>query len=81
MCPPGLDGYFLNPFDCTKYIQCSQGTMVVDNCLNGAVFSISRQECIPRDKVEAYDRVEYMTTIKNEFSNEATDQYRKYSID
>ncbi|KAM7357569.1 uncharacterized protein ACRADG_002858 isoform 2-T2 [Cochliomyia hominivorax] len=75
MCPPGLDGYFLNPFDCTKYIQCSQGATVVDNCLNGAVFSISRQECIPRDKVEAYDRVEYMTTTKNEFSNEATDQH------
>ncbi|XP_065361312.1 uncharacterized protein LOC135954976 isoform X3 [Calliphora vicina] len=75
MCPPGLDGYFLNPFDCTKYIECSRGATVVDNCLNGAVFSISRQECIPRDKVEAYDRVEYLTTTKNEFSNESVDQY------
>ncbi|XP_037817731.1 uncharacterized protein LOC119607724 isoform X1 [Lucilia sericata] len=75
MCPPGLEGYFLNPFDCTKYIQCSQGATVVDECLNGSVFSISRKECIPRDKVEAYDRVEYLTTTKNEFTNESVDQY------
>ncbi|XP_046806928.1 uncharacterized protein LOC111683246 isoform X3 [Lucilia cuprina] len=75
MCPPGLEGYFLNPFDCTKYIQCSQGVTVVDECLNGSVFSISRKECIPRDKVEAYDRVEYLTTTKNEFTNESVDQY------
>ncbi|XP_061402940.1 uncharacterized protein LOC133338851 [Musca vetustissima] len=70
MCPPGLSGIFLHPFDCTKYIECSNGATNIDTCASGAVFSISRKECIPRDKVEAYDRVEYLTTTQHEFSNE-----------
>ncbi|XP_011290630.1 uncharacterized protein LOC101896627 isoform X2 [Musca domestica] len=70
MCPPGLSGYFLHPFDCTKYIECSNGATNIDGCANGAVFSISRKQCILRDRVEAYDRVEYLTTTKHEFSNE-----------
>ena len=78
MCPPGLNGYYLHPFDCTKYIECKSGATAVDECAQGTVFSISRQECIPRDKVEAYDRVEYMTTTTNEFTNESRDQYSKY---
>ncbi|XP_059216986.1 uncharacterized protein LOC106092183 isoform X3 [Stomoxys calcitrans] len=70
MCPPGLNGYFLHPFDCTKYIECSNGVTNIDTCANGAVYSISRKECIPRDRVEAFDRVEYLTTTQHEFSNE-----------
>lgn len=70
MCPPGLNGVFLHPFDCTKYIECSNGATKIETCSNGAVYSISRRKCIPRDKVEAFDRVEYMTTTQHEFSNE-----------
>lgn len=70
MCPPGLSGYFLHPFDCTKYMQCTNGATKVQSCLNGSVFSISRKECIPRDSVDAYDRVDYMVTTQHELSNE-----------
>uniref|UniRef100_A0A1A9W7L9 limulus clotting factor C n=1 Tax=Glossina brevipalpis TaxID=37001 RepID=A0A1A9W7L9_9MUSC len=74
VCPPGLDGYFLHPFDCTKYLKCSNGHTLVESCIGGSVFSISRQKCIPRDQVEAYDRVEYKITTKNEFTSEQDHQ-------
>ncbi|KAL9908665.1 tequila isoform 2-T2 [Glossina fuscipes fuscipes] len=70
ICPPGLDGYFLHPFDCTKYLKCSSGQTLVESCSGGSVFSISRRECVPRDQVEAYDRVEYKITTKHEFTSE-----------
>lgn len=69
---PSLDGAFLHPFDCTKFIKCTQGDTSIESCPSGTVFSISRQNCIQRDQVDAYDRVEYGIGTTNEFSHETS---------
>lgn len=70
LCPQHVRGFFLYPFDCTKYLYCHDGQGQVENCISDKIFSISRRECINRNLVEAYDRVEYLSEVTNEFSTE-----------
>ncbi|XP_036336610.1 uncharacterized protein LOC118746806 isoform X1 [Rhagoletis pomonella] len=70
ICPQNMDGLFLHPFDCTKYLSCHNGQSQVGSCPPGKVFSISRRQCINRNQVDAYDRVEYLSEVKHEFSTE-----------
>ncbi|XP_037722832.1 uncharacterized protein LOC119555492 isoform X3 [Drosophila subpulchrella] len=60
-CPPQAQGYYLDPFDCTKYLICWANQTHVGSCKQGEVFSISQQKCVERDKItEPYDLVEYV---------------------
>ncbi|XP_049313216.1 uncharacterized protein LOC105232808 isoform X3 [Bactrocera dorsalis] len=70
LCPQNVRGFFLYPFDCTKYLYCRDGQGQIENCISDKVFSISARECINRNLVEAYDRVEYFSEVPNEFSTE-----------
>ncbi|XP_054086294.1 uncharacterized protein LOC105212916 isoform X2 [Zeugodacus cucurbitae] len=70
LCPQHVRGLFLYPFDCTKYLGCRDGQGQVENCVADKVFSISRRECINRNHVDAYDRVEYLSEVSHEFSTE-----------
>ncbi|XP_039962936.1 uncharacterized protein LOC120776390 isoform X3 [Bactrocera tryoni] len=70
LCPQDVSGFFLYPFDCTKYLYCRDGQGQIENCISDKVFSISARECINRNLVEAYDRVEYFSEVPNEFSTE-----------
>ncbi|XP_037937801.1 uncharacterized protein LOC119671297 isoform X3 [Teleopsis dalmanni] len=69
-CPPGVSGHFLHPFDCTKFINCQRGQTSFDSCPASSVYSISRKECVSREQVAAYDRVEYFTDTRHEFSSD-----------
>ncbi|XP_017121904.1 uncharacterized protein LOC108142506 isoform X3 [Drosophila elegans] len=74
-CPPQAQGYYLHPFDCTKYLKCWNQQISIESCKLGEVFSISRQECVDRDEVtEAYDRVEYFEDTQHELSKEADEE-------
>ncbi|XP_052845541.1 uncharacterized protein LOC128258146 isoform X5 [Drosophila gunungcola] len=74
-CPQQAQGYYLHPFDCTKYLKCWNQQISVENCKPGEVFSISRQECADRDEVtEAYDRVEYFEDTQHELSKEEVEE-------
>ncbi|SPP85382.1 blast:Scavenger receptor cysteine-rich domain-containing group B protein [Drosophila guanche] len=71
-CPPRSQGYYLHPFDCTKYVICWDQQAAIESCKKGEVFSISQQLCVARDKVTAaYDRVEYLSETQHELSEEA----------
>ncbi|XP_033243521.1 uncharacterized protein LOC108152581 isoform X3 [Drosophila miranda] len=71
-CPPRSQGYYLHPFDCTKYVICWDQQTAIESCKQGEVFSISQQICVARDKVTAsYDRVEYLGETQHELSEEA----------
>ncbi|XP_020714977.1 uncharacterized protein LOC101463243 isoform X2 [Ceratitis capitata] len=70
ICPPHVNAFFLHPFDCTKYLYCRDGQGEVESCNSGKVFSISRRECVNRNQVDAYDRVEYESEVSHEFSTE-----------
>ncbi|BFF99126.1 uncharacterized protein DMAD_07097 [Drosophila madeirensis] len=71
-CPPRSQGYYLHPFDCTKYVICWDQQTAIESCKQGEVFSISQQLCVARDKVTAaYDRVEYLSETQHELSEEA----------
>ncbi|KAM8710851.1 hypothetical protein ACLKA7_017475 [Drosophila subpalustris] len=70
-CPENAQGYFLHPFDCTKFLNCRDQQTSIESCEQGKVFSISQRHCVARDRLEtAYDRVEYLTEIQHEFSND-----------
>ncbi|KAH8380510.1 hypothetical protein KR009_011156, partial [Drosophila setifemur] len=74
-CPPQAQGYYLHPFDCTKYLICWDQQTALGACDQGLVFSISQQKCVPRDQVtEAYDRVEYLSDTQHELSHEADEK-------
>ncbi|KAH8335287.1 hypothetical protein KR074_005359, partial [Drosophila pseudoananassae] len=78
-CPPNAKGYYLHPFDCTKYLICWDGQTQTGSCDQGEVFSISQQKCVPRDQVtESYDRVEYLSGTQHELSQEA-DENEEYA--
>ncbi|EDV95796.1 GH15575 [Drosophila grimshawi] len=67
-CPPNAQGYYLHPFDCTKYLNCRNQQTYIESCERGKVFSISQRLCVPTDQLAAtYDRVEYLTETANEF--------------
>ncbi|XP_016973149.1 uncharacterized protein LOC108040261 isoform X2 [Drosophila rhopaloa] len=71
-CPPQAQGYYLHPFDCTKYLICWNQQISIDSCKPGEVFSISRQRCVISNNVtEVYDRVEYLEETQHELSQEA----------
>ncbi|KAL7733723.1 hypothetical protein ACLKA6_011458 [Drosophila palustris] len=70
-CPENAQGYFLHPFDCTKFLNCRDQQTSIESCEQGKVFSISQRHCVARDQLEsAYDRVEYLTEIQHEISND-----------
>ncbi|XP_043866150.1 uncharacterized protein LOC6586608 isoform X5 [Drosophila mojavensis] len=70
-CPANAQGYYLHPFDCTKYISCRDQQTSIESCKRGEVFSISRRLCVARDQLVApYDRVEYLTDTQHEFNQE-----------
>ncbi|XP_030239469.1 uncharacterized protein LOC108651696 isoform X1 [Drosophila navojoa] len=70
-CPANAQGYYLHPFDCTKYISCRDQQTSIESCERGEVFSISRRLCVARDQLVApYDRVEFLTDTQHEFSQE-----------
>lgn len=70
-CPANAQGYYLHPFDCTKYISCRDQQTSIESCERGEVFSISRRLCVARDQLVApYDRVEYLTNTQHEFNQE-----------
>ncbi|EDV50589.1 uncharacterized protein Dere_GG14372, isoform A [Drosophila erecta] len=74
-CPPQAQGYYLHPFDCTKYIVCWDRQTRVESCKQGDAFSISQQKCVARDKItEAYDRVEYLEDTPHELSHEGDEE-------
>ncbi|XP_039149703.1 uncharacterized protein LOC6737381 isoform X2 [Drosophila simulans] len=74
-CPPQAQGYYLHPFDCTKYIVCWDKQTHVESCPQGEAFSISQQKCVARDKItEAYDRVEYLEDTQHELSHEGAEE-------
>ncbi|XP_033158155.1 uncharacterized protein LOC117139728 isoform X1 [Drosophila mauritiana] len=74
-CPPQAQGYYLHPFDCTKYIVCWDKQTHVESCPQGEAFSISQQKCAARDKItEAYDRVEYLEDTQHELSHEGAEE-------
>nr|XP_016933980.2 uncharacterized protein LOC108012952 isoform X3 [Drosophila suzukii] len=77
-CPPQAEGYYLHPFDCTKYLICSSKQTHVGSCKQGEVFSISQQKCVVRDKItEPYDRVEYVGDTQHELSPEADEEQKQ----
>ncbi|XP_036221756.2 uncharacterized protein teq isoform X3 [Bactrocera oleae] len=78
LCPQDVRGFFLYPFDCTKYLYCRDGQGQIENCISDKVFSISARECINRNLVEAYDRVEYLSEVPNEFSELETSKNQLY---
>ncbi|XP_062135788.1 uncharacterized protein LOC133845355 isoform X3 [Drosophila sulfurigaster albostrigata] len=61
-CPFNDQGYFLHPFDCTKYLNCLNHRTTIESCDQGQVFSISQRRCVPDAHTlnSNYDRVEYM---------------------
>ncbi|XP_060652584.1 uncharacterized protein LOC132788919 isoform X2 [Drosophila nasuta] len=61
-CPFNDQGYFLHPFDCTKYLNCLNHRTTIESCDQGHVFSISQRRCVPDAHTlnSNYDRVEYM---------------------
>ncbi|XP_030561181.1 uncharacterized protein LOC115762940 isoform X1 [Drosophila novamexicana] len=70
-CPANAVGYYLHPFDCTKFLNCRDQQTSIESCEKGEVFSISQRRCVARDElVSAYDRVEYLTETQHEFSQE-----------
>lgn len=59
-CPPDSKGLYLHPFDCTRYVRCSNQQTYIEECPQGEVFRISQQRCEPKEQViEPYDRVSY----------------------
>ncbi|XP_030380373.1 uncharacterized protein LOC115628426 [Scaptodrosophila lebanonensis] len=73
-CPPHAQGYYLHPFDCTKFISCRDQQTLIETCENGGVFSISQRRCVARDQLDAYDRVEYLVETQHEFVEEQQNQ-------
>nr|NP_001163393.2 tequila, isoform F [Drosophila melanogaster]ACZ94664.2 tequila, isoform F [Drosophila melanogaster] len=74
-CPPQAQGYYLHPFDCTKYIVCWEKQTHIESCPQGEAFSISQQKCVARDKItQAYDRVEYLEDTQHELSHEEAEE-------
>ncbi|XP_053957246.1 uncharacterized protein LOC128862566 isoform X1 [Anastrepha ludens] len=80
VCPQHVNGLFLHPFDCTKYLSCCDGQIQAESCMSGKVFSISRRQCINRNQVNAFDRVEYLSEVKHEFSTELEQNQNKNQL-
>jgi len=60
-CPPQIQGYYLHPFDCTKYVRCWNQQTFIESCTPGEIFSFSNQKCVPKDQCKGpSDHVEYL---------------------
>jgi len=60
-CPPQIQGYYLHPFDCTKYVRCWNQQTFIESCTPGEIFSFSNQKCVPKDQCKGpNDHVEYL---------------------
>ncbi|XP_043950595.2 uncharacterized protein LOC108029525 isoform X4 [Drosophila biarmipes] len=60
-CPPQFQGYYLHPFDCTKYVRCWNHQTFIESCTPGEIFSFSNQKCVPKDQCKgSSDHVEYL---------------------
>ncbi|XP_030239473.1 uncharacterized protein LOC108651696 isoform X6 [Drosophila navojoa] len=83
-CPANAQGYYLHPFDCTKYLNCRDQQTSIESCDKGEVFSISRRLCVARDQLVApYDRVDYLTETQHEFyqGNQINQEDRELQTD
>ncbi|XP_017071834.1 uncharacterized protein LOC108108319 isoform X3 [Drosophila eugracilis] len=65
-CPPNIQGYYLHPFDCTKFVSCYNQQTFIESCPTGKIFSFSNQKCVPKEECKgSTDHVEYLieTTV------------------
>lgn len=49
-CPPSGVSYYVNPFSCTRYFMCFDGTAIVKSCSPGLYFSRSQRICVRRER-------------------------------
>lgn len=55
-CPPGASGNHAHPFDCTKFLECSNGQTFVKNCGPGTAFSTAKHICDHANQVDCSGR-------------------------
>lgn len=68
-CPLGVTDNFVFPFLNTRYTKCLNGVTEIQTCLNGAIYSIRRKKCLPKDEVDRNDFVEGIETALKRVSN------------
>lgn len=51
-CPPGASGRYPHPFDCTKFLMCSNGEAHVQDCGPGTAWNKAMEVCDFKDKVD-----------------------------
>ncbi|XP_060652585.1 uncharacterized protein LOC132788919 isoform X3 [Drosophila nasuta] len=69
LCPDGVEGLFVHPFDQTKYLSCKNGKVAVQSCEPQKVFSISRGNCYLKSQLSYSDYVTFMVSdISYEYS-------------
>lgn len=51
-CPPQSNGRYAHPYDCTKFIMCSNGIPHVQNCGPGTAWNKAMEVCDFKDKVD-----------------------------
>ncbi|XP_070070654.1 uncharacterized protein teq isoform X4 [Drosophila takahashii] len=81
-CPPQVQGYYLHPFDCTKYVRCWNQQTFIENCTPGEIFSFSNQKCVPKDQCKGLtDHVEYLIETTTVTTYEANGPEPEKSLD
>jgi len=63
LCPSGVNGQFVHPFDQTKFLLCQAGKLAVQSCQSGYVFSISKSICQPKTQLVYSDYVTYKVSV------------------
>ncbi|XP_073842048.1 tequila isoform X2 [Musca autumnalis] len=58
LCPAGSQGLEPHPTDCTKFINCANGNVHIQECGPGTAFSIPMKVCDFKDKVDCSGRTE-----------------------
>lgn len=56
LCPPDAQGLQPHPSDCTKFINCANGNVHIQDCGPGTAFSVSMKVCDFKDKVDCTGR-------------------------
>lgn len=51
-CPHGVSGLYAHPYDCEKFLQCSNGETFIQNCGPGTGFDSVRLVCDYKEKVQ-----------------------------
>lgn len=65
LCPPGSQGLEPHPSDCTKFINCANGNVHIQDCGPGTAFSIPMKVCDFKDKVDCSGRGGSTTVTSN----------------